>query len=152
MTVNKDISIKLFLSRAIVLLSFLFVLFISFHHSAHAGGATLKSDTDGPYFVEMNPLILPYFQKGSNQQIINLKFKLVVESLQSVDVVKINEPKLTDAYIERLYGAMASHGLVENGAVNVIKLKKEIFRTSNKILGDHMVKGVLIQAVTQRSL
>jgi len=116
-------------------------------------GSSSKAGDSGPYFVKMQPLILPLITEDGSSQIINLVFSLEVGDLQSVDKVRLHEPRLTDAFIQMLYGALEQQRIVvENGMVDIDRLKDELRATCNHVLGEKIVAEVLVQGVSQRRL
>ena len=100
-------------------------------------------------FVELNPLILPVINKKGVTQVISLVVALEVDSQEKADKVAKFQPRLTDAYLSDLYGTF-SHKMPENGVVPIDYLKKRLNLMSSKILGEHVVRDVLVQVMQNR--
>lgn len=111
--------------------------------------AAKKSD-GGPVYVEMDPLHLPIFSADAVDQTLLLVFTLEVPDSAAADKVRVTTPRLSDAFIGQLFGVLGEKGVIDHGRVDVDRLKDELTRASRKILGDEIVKHVLIQRVSLR--
>jgi hypothetical protein len=147
----------------IILPVFLLMLGLSLPHgvltfvpSAYAEGGAAK-DPNAPHpdfeYVKMDPITLPVITtKGLTQQ-ISLVVQLEVDWGKK-DEIAPYEPRLTDAYLQDLYGALgAGHGLMKDNFVDIEQIKQRLTAVTDKVLGpDHKVHAVLLQALQQRPL
>jgi hypothetical protein len=63
------------------------------------------------------------------------------------------KPRLMDAYIRDLYGAMgAGQILMRANIVDVEALRERLIKVTERIVGKELVKEVLLQAVTQYAI
>ena len=61
-------------------------------------------------------------------------------------------PRLTDAYIQNMYGAMSESSGIKNGVIQVGYIKKRLSKITDEVLGDDLHAEVLIQLVQQRPI
>lgn len=110
-----------------------------------------KEEDDKVTFVKMDPLTLPVVNKKGVVQIVNISITLEVEDAEKAKEIEKFIPRLKDAYIQDMYGALgSSSALTENGVVEVNTVKKRLNAITQKVLGNDSVRDVLLQAVQQR--
>ncbi len=135
--------------------------FFYFHQSAEASvGKTdehaakkeeKKVNTDA--FVEMDPLILPVIGNHGVSQTVSFVIVLEVEDEKTADIVKHLTPRLKDAYIQDMYGVLSRKNVMSpDGTINVGMVKERLGKVSQTVLGDDMVKDVLLQVVQQHPI
>ena len=124
---------------------------------AYAGEEGGDKDPNAPHpafeYVKLDPITLPVITpKGLTQQ-VSLVVQLEVDWGKKDDIAPY-EPRLTDAYLQDLYGALgAGHGMMNNNVVDYDKVKQRLTSVTDKVLGpDHKVHAVLLQALQQRPL
>lgn len=103
-------------------------------------------------YVEMAPLILPIIDKRGVVQTISLI--VMVEAKDAAAAQKITDfaPRLTDAYIQDMYGALNKAETVQNGVVQVGPLKERLNAVTKKVMGEGVAQDVLLQVVQQRPI
>lgn len=102
-------------------------------------------------FVKMDPLTLPVVGANGIVQIVNISVTLEVEDAEKAKDIEKFAPRLKDAYIQDMYGALSSKtAMGENGVVNVDVVKKRLHKVTAKVLGNDSVRDVLLQAIQQR--
>lgn len=102
-------------------------------------------------FVKMDPLTLPIVGKDGIVQIINISVTLEVEDAEKAKEIEKFAPRLKDAYIQDMYGALSSKAAMgSNGVVEVNIVKERLNKITSKVLGNESVRDVLLQAVQQR--
>lgn len=112
-----------------------------------------KKGKDGGYgaiFVELDPLILPIVDNDGVNQVVSMVIALEVKDSAAEITVKGMKPKLKDAYIQDMYGVLNRHAALKGGVVQVNKIKKRLNKITNHVLGEDVVKDVLLQVVQQR--
>jgi flagellar protein FliL len=110
-----------------------------------------KAETDAMVtFVKMDPLTLPVVDKTGVVQIVNISITLEVADPEKAKEVEKFAPRLKDAYIQDMYGALSSTTAMTQGVVDVEVVKKRLNAVTQKIMGDDSVRDVLLQAVQQR--
>ncbi len=114
--------------------------------------AASKEEADAKVaFVKMDPLTLPVIGANGIVQIVNITVTLEAEDAEKAKEIEKFSPRLKDAYIQDMYGALSSKTAVgENGVVNVDVVKKRLLKVTSKVLGNESVRDVLLQAVQQR--
>lgn len=116
--------------------------------------ASEKKDENvgGKEFVKLDPLILPIIDEDGVQQVVNLVVTLEVDSLSDADKVKAMRPRLTDAYIEDMYGILHKHAALKGGIIQISMIKKRLNDITSHIMGDEIHANVLLQHVQQRPI
>ncbi len=103
-------------------------------------------------YVELEALILPIIdQKGVTQTV---SMVVTIEVADPAAVAKVTEmgPRLKDAYIQEMYGALNKNDALVGGVVQVGPIKERLTAISHKVMGDGVVQDVLLQAVQQRNM
>jgi len=121
----------------------------------HAENKHAKDDGHGGgglEFVELDPLILPIVDGSGVSQTISIVISLEVEDSYTKDKVLAMEPRLKDAYIQDLYGALNKHAALKGGVLQVDILKARLNKVSAKVAGEDVVQDVLLQVVQQRTM
>jgi flagellar FliL protein len=70
----------------------------------------------------------------------------------SAEAVRAQAPRLTDAFLTTIYGAIASGKVMSGGVLDVAQVKSKLNDASVKVLGKDMIRDVLIQIVNQRPM
>lgn len=118
-----------------------------------ADEAKKKTEEDAKVaFVKMDPLTLPVVGKDGIVQIINISVTLEVEDAEKAKSIEKFSPRLKDAYIQDMYGALsAKTAMTDNGVIEVNIVKERLNKVTAKVLGEEGgVRNVLLQAVQQR--
>ena len=126
-------------------------------HPAYAVERSEKKeavDPNAPHpdfeYVQMDPLTLPIITtKGLTQQ-VSLLVSLEVK-YGDVDAISVYKPRLVDAYLQDLYGAIgAGYALMQGGVIDIKQIKERLVGVTGKVLGpEHKVNDVLLQVVQQ---
>jgi len=141
--------------RAVVILS-IFLLVLSSIPSAWAEEAGAK-DPAAPHpdfeYVKLDPITLPVIPARGLTQQVSLVVQLEVDWGKKDDIAPF-EPRLIDAYLQDLYGALgAGHGLMKDNFIDIDTIKQRLTSVTSKVLGpDHKVHAVLLQALQQRPM
>jgi flagellar FliL protein len=103
-------------------------------------------------FVQIDPLILPLINNEGASQVISLV--IVLETTDDATKAEITAliPRLKDAYIQDMYGALSHDVLVRDGVLQIGALKDRLHKVSNHVLGEGKATGVLLQVVQQRPI
>jgi flagellar protein FliL len=103
-------------------------------------------------FVELDPLILPVVDGEGVNQVISLVIALEVADEETAKAVEAMSPKLKDAFIQDMYGALNVHEALKGGVVQVGMIKARLTRISTEVLGEDVIHSVLLQVVQQRPI
>lgn len=103
-------------------------------------------------YVMMDPLVLPVVDEYGVSQVISLVVVIEVEDSSTADKVQNMSPRLKDAYLQYLYGALSRRTVLEEGVLRVDIMKDLLNRVTTKVLGEGVAHDVLLQTVQQRSL
>ena len=135
----------------LILVGGIIVLSISAAQAAGGGGAAVAG---GYEYVELAPLLLPIVDDDGVSQIINLVVSLEIEDPGAAIKAKAMKPKLTDAFIQDMYGVLNRHAALKGGVLQVGMIKKRLHDVSNEVMGgDHdAIHDVLLQVVQQRPI
>ncbi len=104
------------------------------------------------FFVELEALILPIIDKNGVSQIVSIVVSLEIENKDYVDIVTKLSPKLKDAYIQNMYGALNDKSAFDGKVVQVSMIKRRLNKVTTQILGENVVQDVLLQVVQQRPI
>ena len=103
-----------------------------------------------PTFVELKPLVLPVVDKDGVSQIISIVISVETDDPAKAAQVEMMRPRLTDAYIQGMYGVLNSKSVMEGGILQVGYIKSRLHAITVKVMGKDKVKDVLLQVVQQR--
>lgn len=103
-------------------------------------------------FVELPPLILPILDNNGVQQTVSMIVTIEVKDDKARDIVRALTPRLKDAYIQNLYGALNRHASIHGGAIEVSTIKKKLHAVTVDVIGEEYVHDVLLQVVQQRPI
>ena len=123
-----------------------------FDEHADAGKDDGESNAAYYEYLELDPLILPIVDDTGVTQTISMVVALEMKGASAKTRAQDAVPKLKDAFIQDMYGALNKHAALKGGVVQVNMLKKRLNRVSKKVLGEDQVNGVLIQVVQQRPI
>jgi len=98
----------------------------------------------------MSPLVLPIVDKNGVSQVVSIVISLEVKDPESAKEVEKFTPRLKDAYIQDMYGALTRQAAMEGGVVQVGYIKSRLNKVTAKIMGQDKVRDVLLQVVQQR--
>jgi hypothetical protein len=114
-----------------------------------------KGDPAAPHdefaYIQLDSVTVPIITpKGLTQQ-LSIEMSLEVPYENKAAIAKY-QPRLLDAYIQDLYGALgAGFGLTKNGVVDIQQIKQRIVAVTDKVLGpDLKAHDVLLQVVQQQ--
>ncbi len=103
-------------------------------------------------FVEIDPLVLPILDGNGVSQVVSVVVVIEIPEGLETSAVKKMSPRLKDAYIQDMYGALNRKASMSGGVIEVQKLKARLTKITKKILGDETVNDVLLQVVQQRPI
>lgn len=103
-------------------------------------------------YVELHPLILPIIDDNGISQTISLVVSVEVVDQAAADKVKNLQPRLHDAFIQDMYGALNRRAVMNGGVIEVSKIKERLNRVSASVVGENTIKDVLLQVVRQRGV
>lgn len=120
-----------------------------------AAMAESKTDDKKPgtfEYVDLNPLSIPVInEKGVVQQVsIAVSLECPMGKRDSVNIYK---PRLMDAYLRELYGALGSgRAMMHGNVVDVEALKSRLSIVTERVVGPDLVSEVLLQSVHQYAM
>lgn len=103
-------------------------------------------------FVKLDPLILPIIDENGVTQVISLVVALEVESPEAAGKVELMSPRLKDAFIQDMYGALSEKSAMKAGVIQVAALKIRLNKITMDVMGKDTVHDVLLQVVQQRPI
>ncbi len=125
----------------------------SFSYLPNANAASEeKKEGSGKEYVKMQPLMVPVIDNYGVSQVVSLVVSLEVDGVFEADKVKALSPRLTDAYIQNMYGAMSDNQGIKNGIIQVGYIKKRLNKITSDVLGDEVHAEVLLQLIQQRPI
>jgi flagellar protein FliL len=120
-------------------------------HENQAHQEEPKKKPDGPpAFVQVGPMTIPVIGPKKIEQNLTIIVSLQMDDEATREKVNQQKFRLLDAYIQALYGAVDAGQILEGQAVNIPAIKGKLMETTEKVLGPHVVRDILIQSVSQR--
>ncbi len=103
-------------------------------------------------YVDLNPISVPVINDNGIVQHVSLSISLECAAGKR-DTVNMFKPRLMDAYLRELYGALGSgRAMMKGNIVNVEDLKTRLTSVTNRVIGPDVVEGVLLQSINQYSM
>ena len=135
------------MNRVILFLGLLALLAMPVY--AHAAEEEVVVTPEFEY-LELSPLTLPIITDQGMMQQVSLVVALEVPYGKK-DEIKVMEPRLADAYLQDLYGALgAGHAMMRGNIIDVQAVKDRLTDVTNRVVGPDVVHGVLLQVLQQR--
>lgn len=103
-----------------------------------------------PIFAEIGHIMLPIFGDGAPKQILVIKITLEVENTADKDIILMYEPRLRNAYLQRIYGKIEIDPTSYKRPVDIDLLHKVIKEETHKILGKDFNVKVLVPGLSQQ--
>lgn len=111
-----------------------------------------KKATATVEYVDLNPISVPVINDKGIVQHVSLSISLECAAGKR-DTVNMFKPRLMDAYLRELYGALGSgRAMMKGNVVNVEDLKTRLTTVTDRVVGSDLVEGVLLQSVNQYSM
>lgn len=104
------------------------------------------------FYVELDPLMLPIIDGNGLSQTINMVVVVEVSSERKANKVKNMEPRIKDAYIQKMYGMLSHRSAVKSGVIQIAAIKEALRDITIAIMGDDIVEDVLLQVLEQRRM
>lgn len=117
-----------------------------------AEDAAPRSPSAVPVFVNIGPLTIPVLASDRIDQLVTLIVAVEVDDAAAGERVRVQGPRLTDAYLTSIYGSIAMGRLMDDGIVDIAAVKARLAEESRRILGPAAVRDVLVQVVNQRPM
>ncbi len=105
-----------------------------------------------PIYVQLNPLVLPIVDDNGVTQTVSMVIMIEVPDDIAATSVKNMQPRLQDAFIQDMYGALSRKAVMKGGVIEVAKIKDRLNAISHKVAGPNLIKEVLLQVVQQRRI
>lgn len=99
--------------------------------------------------VELGYVLVPVIDRQGVSQVVSLVVSLEAFDQPSADKIKYNEPRLKNAYIQEMYGVLNRHAALKGGVIEIGTLQDRLDKVSAKVLGEHVVNGVMLQVLQQ---
>jgi flagellar basal body-associated protein FliL len=103
-------------------------------------------------YVTIRPLLIPIISDKGLSENVDISIVIEVPDSERAQVVRDNEPLLTDAFIHDMYSALNNSSGRRDGVVRVDVIKDRLNRTSRRILGDENMNDVLLEVVYQQPM
>ncbi len=100
-------------------------------------------------FVGLDVIVLPIIDESGVTQTVTLVVTLEVPDAAAAEEAKRFSPRLKDAFIQDMYGALNRKNIMNKGVLQVGLVKERMNRISKKVLGPEKVNDVLLQVVQQ---
>jgi len=117
---------------------------------AEAAKAAHEAPMPAPVFVELHPLVVPIVDENGVSQTVSMVVSVEVADDATAERVRILQPRLQDAFIQDMYGTLSRKAVMKGGVIEVAKIKARLNRITQSVMGEDVVKDVLLQVVNQR--
>lgn len=125
----------------------LFVVLLS--GNALAAGDAAPVDPNAVEYYDLMPMNIPVMTDQGLVQQVSVSVSLECKAGKR-DKIAAFKPKLMDAYLRELYGALgAGQAMIRNDIVDVEAVKLRLSAVTQRIVGPDMVSDVLLQSVQQ---
>ena len=122
---------------------------LAFSIASVARPSFAEEDKKPQNFVYLKPMMFPVIANGAVQQMISVTITLEMDDAASADKVQAIQPRIVDAYMQDLYGAIDNHHMMRSGVLDASALKATLEASNARILGS-MPCHVLLQNIGQR--
>jgi hypothetical protein len=121
---------------------------------AYAGGKEARQAEEAKQhrFLKFKTLSLPILDDTGLSQAVSFSVVIEVPDGRRAQLVRANEPRLTDAYIHDMYGVWRKDAAYRDGVVHIDVIKDRLSRSSRRILGGDNVNDVSLEVVDQRAM
>jgi flagellar FliL protein len=127
---------------------------LSFSSPAMAGGKSADhgdpAAVAGPIFVELDRLTVPIINQNGVSQTVSMLITVEAQDQATADKITSMKPRLKDAFIQDMYGALSRQAALQGGVIKVDVIKARLNKVTQKVMGPDIVSDVLLQAVLQR--
>jgi flagellar basal body-associated protein FliL len=114
------------------------------HHGAE------EHAPQGPVFVAIEPLVVPVIRGSEVRLTLVYVVQLEVADADAATQARAQMPRLRDAYLRALAGIADRSGA--DVTPDIEWVKRSLAAASNRVLGEHVVREVLVQrSFTRRS-
>lgn len=122
--------------------------------TSYAAGGSEKEHKEGvPYFIELDPLIVPIITHNQSVEVLALNLILEAEDSEKSGKINDNVPRLRDGFIRSLYGRMEQDSLInKQGVLNMELLKTRLMAVANHVMEPGTVQDILLQGVTHQKV
>lgn len=103
-------------------------------------------------FLKFQTLYLPIFDDSGLNQTVSFSIAVEVPDSRRAQLVRDNEPRLTDAFIHDMYRVWRKDAAYRGGVVHVDVIKDRLSRSSRRILGDDNVNDVSLEVVNHGAM
>lgn len=103
-------------------------------------------------YVKLDPLMLPIVDRNGVSQMVRIVVSLQVADLPTAEEVRSLSPRLTDAYIQDMYGVLGRKAATPDGIIQVGYIKHRLHKATIAVLGEGKVQDVLLQHVQQNPI
>lgn len=124
-------------------------------HATEKGGDHGSGNKEGGHgaeYVFLDALSLPIVGDRGITEIVSMSIVIQVEDTHKKDAVQQLEPKLIDAYIQRLYGMVHRDKAMKNGVIQIDVIKKKLYEITNDVVGKDNYTDIYVQVVNQRAM
>ncbi len=112
-----------------------------------------EGGSDKIEYYDLEPLVLPIIDVHGASQMIHLSVSLELAEDTDRDDITPYTPRLADAFLNEMYGALGEgYGVTRAGTIDIAYLKKRMTEITTRVLGPDKVTSVLIQAVHQQRM
>ncbi len=134
------------------MLSFVFACFLAIGLAPPSAYAAADKPIGAFEYMEMKPLILPVITDRGVTQQVSLIVSLEVPYGKKAEVEGMS-PRLADAYLQDLYGALGKNqAMMSDDVIDVQAVKKRLTNVTYKVLKEDQVHAVLLQVLQQRRM
>lgn len=127
----------------------LFVVLLSGNAYAAGGHDDAPLDPDAVEYYDLMPMNIPVMTDQGLVQQVSVSVSLECKAGKR-EKIAAYKPKLMDAYLRELYGALgAGQAMIRNDVVDIEAVKLRLSDVTERVVGPDLVNEVLLQSVQQ---
>ncbi|HYD31588.1 MAG TPA: hypothetical protein VEB64_12120 [Azospirillaceae bacterium] len=111
-----------------------------------------KKPKGDPIFVRVAPIVVPVIGKQKAETFLTLVVTLEVDEPGNAALIQAVTPRLIDAFLTALYGALDDGTVLDGKLVAIPMVKQKLQQASDKVMGPNVVRSVLVQTMSRRAL
>ncbi|MGB0671059.1 MAG: flagellar basal body-associated FliL family protein [Rhodospirillales bacterium] len=100
-------------------------------------------------YIDMEPLVITVFADDRVATIIQIELQLETASAETQATIKKHLPRIKDAFVKEMHGYIPRL-LRKSERLDIFAVRDRLQLVADKLLGPHIVDGVLIQSVDER--
>ncbi|HYD98155.1 MAG TPA: hypothetical protein VEH84_02110 [Alphaproteobacteria bacterium] len=104
-----------------------------------------------PIFANLKPVVVPVIRQDKVEALVTVIASVQIASADDASRLVLLQPRLTDAMIVELTGALSKRSAMKDGRVDAAVIKHHVALAARRVAGEETIKDVLVQIVNQQN-